>query len=51
MIMLIKYSRWMGNTLKIKREPGAFTQILIFLIFKMFPKRYKLFNNFIVSRK
>jgi len=51
MIMLIIYSRRMGNTLKIKREPGVFTQILIFLIFKIFPKRYELFNNFIVSRK
>jgi len=51
MIMLIKYSRRMGNTLKIKCKPDVFTQILIFLIFKIFPKRYELFNNFITSRK
>jgi len=41
----------MENTLKIKREPGVFTQILIFFIFKIFPEHYELFNNFIVSRK
>jgi len=41
----------MVNILKIKREPGVFTQILIFLIFKIFSKRYELFNNFIVPRK
>jgi len=51
MIMLIKYSRQIGNNLKIKCEPGVFTQILIFLIFKIFPKPYEFFNNFIVSRK
>jgi len=49
-IMLIKYSRRMGNTLKIKREPCVFKQILIFLIFIIFPKRYELFN-FLVFRK
>jgi len=41
----------MGITVKIKREPGIFTSILIFLIFKIFPERYKLFDNFIVSRE
>jgi len=34
-------ARRMGNILKIKRETGIFTQIfLIFLLFKIFPKRY-----------
>jgi len=40
----------MGNTLKIKRESGVFAQILIFLIFKIFLKRFLITLSYLESK-